>query len=432
MPRSQQPSGTPSGAALTWIFDHCLRYPASYEMPLRDMYTFNCNPMNTPLPQNRSPETAFSPRNSTSTNSSHSSNGSFDAAADFRSILSQQISNRSSQPCELPVSFLTSFILRRCFTAELENVDFPQALTALDYLKDLDSRWKKEMEAALTRLGIAREDAEDPKSSGFAEKVSRVNAKARTVTALYTQIYVGLRRWILINDMLLEPQNKVNHIAMLNTLYPPVTDKTCSPTPHLTYQHLKTQRDGFFRYINAVAVHGKQALDPMLSQGAPEGESTSWPALRECLLRYVENVNELIDESMLVNEPSYVSVDGTPYRGKSRKVDSGISFGSAADASLSEGEAEKPLPQFPLPKAEKAKAGSFLERIAREMRSLGPSARAKNLRKMKSTTALNSRPSSQHSSAESSFFEIDEQKRRRLIGEATSRKISQSKVSSFA
>jgi hypothetical protein len=45
---------------------------------------------------------------------------------------------------------------------------------------------------------------------------------------------------------------------------------------------------------------------------------------------------------------------------------------------------------------------------------------------MKSTTALNSRPGSQQSSAESSFFEIDEQKRRRLLGEATSRKISQS------
>lgn len=218
---------------------------------------------------------------------------------------------------------------------------------------------------------------------------------------------------------------------MLNTLYPPVTDKSYSPTPHLTYHHLKTQRDGFFRYINAVAAHGKQALDPMLIQGAPEGESNSWPGIRDCLLRYVEHVNELIDECLLINEPSYVSEDGTPYRGKSRKVDSGISFGTATDASISEGE-EKPLPQFPIPKAEKAKAGSFLERIAREMRSLGPSARAKNLRKMKSTTALNSRPSSQQSSAESSFFEIDEQKRRRLIGEATSRKTSQSKVSTFA
>jgi hypothetical protein len=116
--------------------------------------------------------------------------------------MSHQIANRSSQPCELPVSFLTGFV-HRCFTPELESVDFPQALTAIDYLKDLETRWKKEMEAALTRLGIKREDAENPNSSGFAGKYPGVmtwlhtmNAKARTVTALYTQIYVGLRRWV--------------------------------------------------------------------------------------------------------------------------------------------------------------------------------------------------------------------------------------------
>ncbi|KAJ5749813.1 hypothetical protein N7533_006841 [Penicillium manginii] len=404
-PRSPQSLDSPNGAALTWIFDHCLRYPASYEIPLRDMYTFNCNPTNTPFPRTRSPETAFSPRNSSSTHSSRSSNGSFDAAADFRSLMSHQIANRSSQPCELPVSFLTGFV-HRCFTPELESVDFPQALTAIDYLKDLETRWKKEMEAALTRLGIKREDAENPNSSGFAGKYPGVmtwlhtmNAKARTVTALYTQIYVGLRRWVLINDMLLEPQNK----------------------------HLKTQRDGFFRYINAVAAHGKEALDPVVVQGAPEGEATSWGPLHDCLVRYVDHVNELIEECQLVNEPSYLSEGGSPHRNKSRKADSGISFGSAGtDASFADGEAEKPLPHFPVPKASPTKTGSFLERIAREVRSLGPTARTKNLKKMKSTTALNSRPGSQQSSAESSFFEIDEQKRRRLLGEATSRKISQS------
>lgn len=232
----------------------------------------------------------------------------------------------------------------------------------------------------------------------------------------------------MINDLLLEPQNKVNHIAMLNTLYPPVTDKTKTPTPQLTPQHMKTQRDGYFRYINAVATHGKVALEHVILQGAPEGESTAWPKLHDCLLRYLSLVNKLIDECLLVSEPSYLSECGSPYRNKGRKVDSGISF-TSSDVSIAEGE-EKPLPQFPLPKPN-AKTGSFLERIAREVRSLGPNARAKNLKKMKSTTALNSRPGSQHSYAESSFFEIDDQKRRRLIGEATNRKTSQSQLASF-
>ncbi|KAJ5103765.1 hypothetical protein N7532_004294 [Penicillium argentinense] len=422
--------GSPNGTALIWIFDHCLRYPGTYEIPLRTMYTINCNPTKTSISSSRSAETAFSPRNSTSTKSSRSSDSSIDAAADFRSQLIHQISNLPTQPCSLPASFLTSF-LRRCFTPKLENVDFPQALAAVDYLRDLENRWKKEFEAALKRLGFNREDAEklmDPEMRkqypGVIAWIQTMSTKARTVEALYTQIYVGLRRWILINDLLLEPQNKVNHIAMLNTLYPPVTDATMMPTPQLTRHILKKHRDGFFNYINAVANRGKEALDPVISQGAPEGEETSWPLVHDSLERYLDQANEIIDECLLVTEPSHLAEDGSPHRHKNRKVDSGISFGSSTtDVSIGEDVTEKPLPQFPVPKNNQDKPGSFLERIARERPVQEP-------QKMKSSTTLNARPGSQQSYAESSFFEIDEQKRRRLIGEATRRKYTQSNASS--
>ena len=193
---------SPNGASLTWIFDHCLRYPGSYEIPLRTMYTINCNPAKHP---NRAPETAFSPRNSTSSGSSASDHGeqdSVDAAADLRSALSHQISRLPSQPCSLPVVFLTSY-LRRVFPVELTDVDFLQSLTALDYLKDLETRWKKEISNAIQRLNISREDAEDPLRSelalqypGVMSWLESINAKARRLEALYTQVYVGLRRWV--------------------------------------------------------------------------------------------------------------------------------------------------------------------------------------------------------------------------------------------
>ena len=48
---------------------------------------------------------------------------------------------------------------------------------------------------------------------------------------------------ILINEMSLEPFNKHNCVAMLNTLYPPVA--TSQPTKLLTAVILKRQRDGF-------------------------------------------------------------------------------------------------------------------------------------------------------------------------------------------
>lgn len=189
----------PNGVALTWIFDHCERYPATYEIPLRTMYTLNCNPAKNPT-QSR-PETAFSTRSSSSGKSA-SSEDSIDAATDFRSQLMHQISRLPSQPCSLPASFLTSFV-RRTFPAELEAVDFCQALTALDYLKDLENRWKKEMNSAIDRLRLTREDVEAPFRSELAIQhpevitwYSKITNNAKQLEALYTQIYIGLRRWV--------------------------------------------------------------------------------------------------------------------------------------------------------------------------------------------------------------------------------------------
>lgn len=207
MSQSQSHSmGSPDGSGLGYILDHYVRYEGSYEIPLRTMYTINCNPSKHSLSGSRSPETAFSPRNSTSTKSSRSSqDASVDGASDFKSALMHQISRLPSQPCSLPPSFLTSF-LRKCFVSDLDKVDFPQALPALDYLKTLENRWKKEVALALERLNVSRDDAADPTRSELASKypgvaawLQTINAKSRQIQALYTQIYVGLRRWVSIS-----------------------------------------------------------------------------------------------------------------------------------------------------------------------------------------------------------------------------------------
>ena len=61
------------------------------------------------------------------------------------------------QPTSLPPSFITSFVIK-CFAPELDRIDFPQALTAMDYLKDLEVRRRREVLAALDKLGIDRND----------------------------------------------------------------------------------------------------------------------------------------------------------------------------------------------------------------------------------------------------------------------------------
>ncbi|EHA24104.1 hypothetical protein ASPNIDRAFT_53243 [Aspergillus niger ATCC 1015] len=433
MTRVEEHLDAPDGSSLTWIFEHCLRYPGTYEIPLRTMYALNCNPTRQPVPGTRAPETAFHRPTNSST-----SQDSLDPAADFRAQLTHQISRLPTQPCSLPPTFVTSF-LRRCFTPELEEVDFPQALTALDYLKDFENRRRKEVAAALQRLGVEPNDVKEKtelakKYPGVLTWLESISAQGRRVEALYTQIYVGLRRWTLINEMLMEPFNKANCIAMLNTLFPPVTEATVPPTSHLTLQVLKSQRDGFFRYIAAVEVNGPDVLTKVIAQGAPEGSDNGWPLIREALDKYLRTANEIIDECIVVNGPAGMDegIESQPRAHKGRKVDSGISFDAGEKLPSSPVECsksmddllEKPLPPPPSPKGPSHKPGSTLERLAREIRKLGDAGKARNLKKMRSTSALGVRSDTTggRSTEDSSLFEVDEQKRRRLLWEASNRK----------
>ncbi|KAL4888255.1 hypothetical protein BDV59DRAFT_189010 [Aspergillus ambiguus] len=438
----------PDGSSLIWILDHCFRYPGSYEIPLRTMYSLNCNPTRQPPPSNRPPETAFSHHSSSSSKSSLSSHKDepTTSAADFRALVTHHASRVRSQPCSLPPSFVTSF-LRRCFTPHLEDVDFPQALTGLDYLKDLDIRRRKEVAAAFQRLQLEQDDFRV--NSEFAKKhpgvlawVETISVQSRKAEALYTQIYIGIRRWTLINEMLMEPYNKANCVAMLNTLFPPVTESTVTPTSQLTPHILKSHRDGFFRYISARGVNGKEILDKMMAQGAPEGERFGWPLVRDALDKYLRITNDIIDECMMVRSPASFEPNEEAQSGthKGRKVDSGISFGSSErlpapsihSTTSSDSVLDKPLPPFPtknLPTLPFKTGASTLERLARELRKLGDTGKVKGLKKMRSTSALHARSENlpTNSPRQESFFEGEEMKRKRLIWEATSRKRPHSK-----
>lgn len=196
------------GAALPWILEHLLAYPGSYEIPLRTMYTLNSNPTGQSRPLSptshfnsvvgREPVgNAFPLTTPIASSQEHLSKGP-NAAAMLKAHLMSRIAQLPSQPCSLPPSFVTSFV-RRCFPPELEEVDFPQALTALDYLKDLETRRRKEVLAALKRLGITGAETATSDLKRYPAVSSWLNLienKEKKVMALYTQVYLGLRRWV--------------------------------------------------------------------------------------------------------------------------------------------------------------------------------------------------------------------------------------------
>lgn len=210
-PHSSTSSSLSEGSAFPWILEQILAYPGTYEIPLRTMYALNSTPQAQPYPRHSVRQGTPSLSNGSSPESSPASpnfppdqqiqTGAQSTTEHFKSCLMTHISQLPSQPFSLPPAFITTFV-RRCFTADLCQVDFTQALTALDYLKDLETRRKREFASVLQRLGIEREaldqDGEELKSKSprMSEWVTGMQDRERKVEALYTQVYIGLRRWV--------------------------------------------------------------------------------------------------------------------------------------------------------------------------------------------------------------------------------------------
>jgi hypothetical protein len=111
-----------------------------------------------------------------------------------------QMSQLPTQPTSLPPSFITAF-LGRCFPPDLVCVDFPQALTGLDYLKDLETRRQREVVYALGRTQIDPAILDNElelrrQYPGVARWKHSIKSQEQIIETLYTQLYIGLRRWV--------------------------------------------------------------------------------------------------------------------------------------------------------------------------------------------------------------------------------------------
>ncbi|EFQ97504.1 hypothetical protein MGYG_00544 [Nannizzia gypsea CBS 118893] len=378
------------GAALPWILEHLLAYPGSYEIPLRTMYTLNSSPRTADL-SSGSPSlngSAFSKGGSTPSpassapSSRHEKHGSSDStmsdtAARFKAQMMAQIAQLPSQPASLPPSFITSFV-RRSFPPVLEEVDFPQALTALDYLRDLENRRKREVVNAFDRLGLTGTDSERLELSrrypGVLAWVKNIERNERDVIALYTQVYLRIRYWALVNEMLLTPFNRYNCIALLNTLFPPLDSRP--PTPHLNGKLLLDHRMRFYDYICSFEKKGVQVLKHVIEQDKRPGEKTGWPVARGMIDSYLNLANSIINECSEVTGCQHFEEATEAGQRKGRKVDSGISFTSSERPSTSgsSSSSSKNSTKNSAPPSQnmqhKGSNGSTLEKIAREIKKL--------------------------------------------------------------
>ena len=274
----------------------------------------------------------------------------------------------------------------------------------------------------------------------------------------------------LINEMRLEPFSKANNIAMLNTLYPPTT--ATPPTRQLTAHILESQRNAFFRYIQAVEKNGKSVLKNLEHQGQRKDDVNGWAVVREVVDKYLRSANSLIEECAEISGPDYFDPAMEAHRRGDRRADSGISFATGDRPSTSDSisarssasATTKPLPATPPQSVHPQKAastqatpkkrGTTLEKIAREFRNLrsrndvreisrentGPDhepkvGRGRSLKKMKSTGSIRG-AKGDHSRTNSNearpSFHIDEAQRQRMIWEAQREKENRAPMRSIS
>lgn len=183
---SSATSATSTNSSYQMILEHMLQYPGSYEIPLRTMYDLNVAQAQQAAPKKRRP-------------SSPNARTAPDPTAQFTASLMSQICRLPSQPYSLPAAFTTSYI-RRCFPAELDMVSFTQALTALDYLNDLDKRRRRDVAEAFNTVGVdsrtVNVDLLASTSPECAAWVRDMLERDRKAESYFTQVYVGLRRWV--------------------------------------------------------------------------------------------------------------------------------------------------------------------------------------------------------------------------------------------
>lgn len=172
----------------------------------------------------------------------------------------------------------------------------------------------------------------------------------------------------MINELSMQPFNKLNCMGMLNTLLPPMHSSSKLPSPVLDHAVLKEERDTFFEYIRSVQKGGPDVLKPVIEFGREDNEETGWPAVQRTVDKYLRVSKNMIDDCLATAGPESFKAYSEERKGK--KTDSGVSFGSerrpSVGPSAHEQHAEEPMPTY----APAPKGASKLERITREFKRM--------------------------------------------------------------
>ena len=134
----------------------------------------------------------------------------------------------------------------------------------------------------------------------------------------------------MINELSLQPFNKLNCMGMLNTLLPPQSPSGNNklPSPLLNAVSLKQERDSFFEYIRLVQKNGPSILNDAMSLGKQSGDASGWDSIQRSVDKYLRVAKNTIDDCISTTADDFTPVEEAR---KGKKTDSGVSFGSGME-----------------------------------------------------------------------------------------------------
>lgn len=198
------------------ILEHVLQYPGSYDFPLKTMYELNRMDRSLPKDFARSLPSPNKSGNASPVSGQFAWSASETAITAFQASLMNQLKSLPTRNSSLPPSFINNFVLK-VLHPDVEMCDWIQALTALDYLKDLETRRRKETAGAFERLNIHQEswDADMAEMAeqfpGIALWINNIEGKNKKAEQYYAAIWLNIRRWVR-QDTLLTDINRINNL----------------------------------------------------------------------------------------------------------------------------------------------------------------------------------------------------------------------------
>ncbi|CZT00178.1 uncharacterized protein RCO7_08399 [Rhynchosporium graminicola] len=197
----------------------------------------------------------------------------------------------------LPAHFVRKYCLDRVFVSDFKDVNFDHALTALDYLRDLEYTRRTALRQAALGLGINEHTWRRVLWGNVPalKWVEETQGNELRIELMYSDLFLDLRIWTMTSVLLANDFNKAAALAMLNTLFPPAVQDL--PNPRINPRVLLEQRAIFYRYTLSVEQNDIGIVIDFKEKLSQPDNRHQWPMVRGTLERYTNLAEKMIQQA---------------------------------------------------------------------------------------------------------------------------------------